>query len=130
MTWRSLQYDWPTAAWLIPIVILIAWAFIGLYRYRERHLNLFAEKSMWRSVMQNRLPVIFWVKVVLCGLVWLFGVIAIMQPKGNERYAASNGDSQSSGSLSKQIVRKPMKNVSLLVDASASMGITDMGGGL
>ena len=130
MTWRSLQYDLPTAAWLIPIVILIAWAFMGLYRYRERHLNAFADKSMWNSIMQNRLPVIFWVKVVLCGLVWLFGVIAIMQPKGNERYAASNGDSQSSGSSSKQIVRKPMKNVILLVDASASMGITDMGGGL
>lgn len=128
MIWRSLQYDWGSAVGLVLIVIFIAWTFNKLYQFREKQLNYFADNRLLNIITVKREPAVFWTKVTLCCLVWLLAIFALMQPKGNERYAAIDSSEQviSSG---KKLVRKKTHQVILLIDTSASMGVSDLSGG-
>lgn len=127
MIWRSLQYDWGSAIWLLLVVIFIAWIFNKLYQFREKELNHFANNRLLNIITVKREPAVFWTKVTLCCLVWLLAIFALMQPKGNERYAAIDSSKQVISAGTK-LVRKKTHQVILLIDNSASMGVSDLSG--
>jgi Ca-activated chloride channel homolog len=129
MIWRSLQFDWPSAAVLFAIVILIGSAGFFLYRYRQRKLHEFASQSVLEVVEEKREPLIYWLKVFLFCLAWVCGIFALMQPKGNERYlsTASGGQIAAAKKPPEETrLRKNTHEVIFLVDASASMQIVDV----
>jgi Ca-activated chloride channel family protein len=126
--WRALQFDFPSAAWLLFFVILIAVSFYHLHHYRQRQLQEFATQSILDVILEKRDPMAYWIKAFLFSLAWIFAVIALMQPKGNERYVSSLKDGQivvSKKTPEKAIMRKKAHEVIFLIDASASMKIAD-----
>ena len=129
---RALQLDFPSAAWLLFVVIGIAWLFFFLFHYRQKKLQSFAERSVLDSIVEKREPVIFWIKVILYGTAWICAVMALMGPKGNERYVSTSPDGQvaivKKSALEKTVLRKNTHEVIFLVDASASMNIADLSG--
>jgi len=90
----------------------------------------FAHKSILDAVVVKREPIIFWMKVLLFCLAWICAVIAMMGPKGNERYAAGSNSGQKvdAKSTHKTVLRKKAHEIIFLVDASASMKISDVSG--
>lgn len=129
MIWRSIQYDWPRGALLIFLVLGIAWGIFSLYRYRQNKLKNVADDSVLAQLMEKRQPALFWMKSFCICLAWICGVVALMQPKGNERYAKVTPSIHEKTALEKGAIRKKMQEVILLIDASASMSISDAAGG-
>lgn len=119
MIWRSISYDWPNGAFLLLLTFPIVWLFYLLYRYREKKLDAFADRDIRNLLIEKRLPVVFWTKVGLCSIIWIGGVLALMQPKGNERYTI--------GPMSQESTKPhtPLQQVIILMDASASMSVND-----
>lgn len=130
MIWRALQYDFPQAAWLLLAVPALAWGFVSLYRYRQRKLTLLAHAHVLDKLLEKRSPAAYWVRAALCCVAWTCGVLALMQPKGNERAVAPAGEAAAGvPSLKNQVVRQKQHDVLFLIDASASMGAVDKGAG-
>jgi len=119
MIWRSINYDWPNGAFLLLLTLPIGWMFYILYRYRQKKLDAFADSSIRNVLIERRLPISFWTKVMLCSIIWIGGVLALMQPKGNERYM---NDSTIQNSTTPH---PPMQHVIILMDTSASMAVMD-----
>lgn len=129
MIWRALQFDWPFAAVLFVFLVVIGWALVFLYYYRQKKLQAFAGQSVLDAVVEKREPLIYWLKVFLYCLAWACGVFALMQPKGNERYLATTSDGQiavAKKAPEKTLLRKNTHEVIFLIDASASMKIADV----
>jgi Ca-activated chloride channel homolog len=124
MIWQHILYDWPSAALLLFIVGLLAWVFAALHRYRQHKLSAFADPEVLAEIMVERYPLSFWLKSALCSLAWICAVIALMGPKGNERYATPQGKTVPQKPQEK-IKRMKTHQVILLLDASASMNIAD-----
>lgn len=132
MIFRALQFDFPSAAWLLFLVIGIAVSFFYIYHYRKNKLQAFAEQSVLDAVVVKREPVIFCVKSFLYFVVWICGVFALMGPKGNEQYVSSlpNGHAATvkKNVLEKTLLRRNTHEVIFLIDASASMEVADVSG--
>lgn len=124
MIWRSIHYDWPSAVLLAFLGLLLAWRFIALYQYRRTVLNEFAEPSVMHALLERRHPFIYVTKACLCCMIWLCAAFALMQPKGNSRYVSPSVSKEES-SLPQEKRRKKMHEILLLIDASASMAVTD-----
>lgn len=132
MIWWNIYWDLASVAALLIITLPLLWGFIFLYRYRQEKLAAFADQLIIARVVENRLPTAFWTKTGLYCMVWLCAVVALMQPKGNERYVSSVQDGNIAGNQSavhKAILRKKMHEVIFLLDVSASMNIPDARGG-
>ena len=132
MIWHALQFDWPSAALLLLLLVPILWIAIFLYQYRQQKLREFASQAVQNVVVEPREPVVYWLKVILLCLTWVCGVLAVMQPKGNERYVSTTLDGQvavtSKKKPDKAVMRKKAHEVVFLIDASASMKIADVNG--
>lgn len=133
MIWRSIQYDCPDAGLLLFFTLLLAWAFWGLYRFREERLGSLAEMLILDIILLRRVPLIFWIKAALGCLAWTLGVIALMQPKGNERYVAAQQGGQVNEAMKlpphQAVLRKKMQEVIFLLDVSSSMSVADVHAG-
>lgn len=131
MIWRSIAYELPQAAWLIFLVFVLVAAYWYLFRYRQTKLDKFGIQNVLNVVTVKRLALPYWIKVGLIAIAWICGIIALMQPKGNERYVemGTEGDQVLKENESrKTTLRKKQHEVVFLLDASASMSIADMGG--
>lgn len=129
MIWHSLQFGWPFAASFFLFLLLIVWAAFSLYRYRQRSLEKFAKPAVLNVVVEQREPLIYWLKVFLFCLAWTCGVLALMQPKGNERYLSTSPGglvSTAKKPSEKTPMRKNTHEVVFLIDASSSMNIADV----
>lgn len=126
MIWRSIQFDWPQAAWLLLGVLALVWGFFSLYQYRRNRLDHLAHSAILNSIVERRSQTAYWVRAALCCLAWICGVLALMQPKGNERFVAPSGE-QALLKQKNQTVRKKQHDIIFLIDASASMGVADSG---
>lgn len=114
----DLSYDFPTAAYLMgfSIVLLILW--IRLHNYRQAVFENGFEREILNRLMVPRSLVNFWGKTIALCLVWVFAVAALMQPKGNERYPPGQEPQ-------KMQIRQKSHEVLFLIDASASMNVSD-----
>jgi Ca-activated chloride channel homolog len=130
MIWRAIQFDWPSASILLPFIVGIAWTLFFLYHNRQKKLRAFAQPSVLNVVVEKREPIIFWIKVFLYCVAWLCGVLALMQPKGNERYVSTAPNGQvtvkKQEQTTKNNLRRKAHDVIFLIDASASMQIADI----
>ncbi len=132
MIWHALQFDWPSAALLLLLLIPILWIALFIDQYRQQKLHEFASQAVQDVVVEPREPAVYWLKVTLFCLAWICGVFALMQPKGNERYVSTTLNGEVAVTKRKTpetaIMRKKAHEVIFLVDASASMKIADING--
>lgn len=127
MLWRSVEYGWVEAAWLIPCALLIAIAYIFLDAYRRKKLASFADKQLLQVVVSGRSSVLFWTKVILLCIAWVCAVAALMQPRGNPRLAGVAKEVEKKPSAKTETQRR--HDIAFLIDVSASMGVNDNGQG-
>jgi Ca-activated chloride channel family protein len=123
MRWRSIHYGLPEAALLIFIVLLLFAAFIMLYRYRQKCLSSLADPRILTYIQEPRQPIYFWIKSLFFCAAWIFGVLALMEPKGNGRYPQS--PYEQADNSKPQTLRQVAQDVIFLIDASASMFAED-----
>lgn len=125
MIWRSILYNSPdNILWLCAVPLFLI-GFTLLYRYRQQHLNNFASAETLELIVTQRTGYSYVLKSGLFLLAWFCAVLAIMEPKGNGRYAvdsANPAERASSGKI-------PMHDLIFLVDVSASMNVQDGYGG-
>lgn len=132
MIWGNIQFDEISAAFLLLLVFPLLWGFYLLYRFRQERMAAFADQSLLDVIVEKRTPTAFWTKSCLFCLVWVCAAIALMQPKGNERYVTSpehQRDVVHKTLQQKATLRKKLHEVIILLDASASMSISDAQGG-
>lgn len=131
MSSQSLQFECPSAAFLLLFVFAIVLIFFFIDHVRQSQLHAFAEQSVLEAILEKREPVIFWIKVFLYCLAWIGAVLALMGPKGNERYVSTAPNGQVAiikpTSQPKSVLRRKTHEVIFLIDASASMNSVDMG---
>lgn len=127
MIWRTLHYDFLSAALLLLLLIPLAYSFIFLYQDRKKKMQAFASPPILEAILEKR--AYFWLKTFLYCLAWICGVIALMEPKGNERYAGTSASAPlASSSQTARPLRKKAHEVILLIDASSSMNVADVSG--
>lgn len=118
----DLFYTYPMAIYwglaLLPILV-IRWS---LYEYRQRVLDDWGTSQVIQEILIPRSSLMFWCKTVFLLLVWAGCVLALMQPEGNAFYPDEKLHIKKP--LAKE-AKKLRRDVSLLVDASASMGVPD-----
>lgn len=125
-----INFDFPGAMFLLVLLLPIVWAFIYLYRYRKRILDAFASEQVLARVVIPRSTALYWLRIVLIAGSFAAAVIALMGPKGNERYAgAAQRPPVAKKAAGKATLRMKMHEVIFLIDTSASMGIGDTEGG-
>lgn len=118
----DLVYDFPQAAYLLFGSLVFFWLWCRLYYHRKEVLSQNFQPAILERLMVPRSGLNFWGKTLAICFVWGLAAFALMQPKGNERYA-------SSGESSKVFVRQKSHEIIFLIDASASMNILDASGG-
>jgi Ca-activated chloride channel homolog len=124
-------YDYPFAIVWSPLFLLIILLQWKLYLHRVRALTNIGRLDVLKAIIYFRSFPVFLIKSVLLVVIWLVLVWAFMQPKGNGHYPEENmlKDSKSPGTEPLSIRRKA-HDVILLVDASASMAVTDVRNGV
>ncbi len=136
---RDLQYDLPQAIYLLFLAIPIAIMFWALNNYRHQSLKRFATQQSLSILLTPRSRIYNILHTCALCLAWIAAVIALMQPKGNGRYPESNQDPYSKTILEETItsndskettVQRKAHDVIFLVDASASMSVSDTRVGL
>ena len=124
MNINLIVYDFPDAAYLIFGVLLLALLIWVLFSFRKKVLSSFAEPSLLVQLLHPRSQGTYWSKgIALCG-VWILATLALMQPKGEARYV---GQPEKAANEAEQTVtlRRKAHEVIFLIDASASMSVTD-----
>lgn len=119
----DLVYDFPLGIWSLLALFPMILAYIFLYYHRKNVLQNYTGDNSSRLTLLKRSPFIYWLKIVSLSLLWTAATLALMQPKGNGRYAKEEP--------SKQKREKRYRNhlISFLIDTSASMAIQDARGG-
>lgn len=126
---QTIQFEWGYAALLLVGLLPIAWGFVHLYLFRKEHLETFAKSSVLSVVVLGRQNSIYWIKSALFAIAWISGVIALMQPKGNERYLSSTQHTLDQPHSRPEEMRRKHHTIIFLIDVSASMAIEDGSGG-
>ena len=122
---RDLTYDSPYWAYLLLAILAILGLFWMLFQFRQRVLAPFMQESALKAIVITRSNSLFWLKAVSFCLAWIFAAIALMQPKGNGRYPEEvNPQKENIQTAPVKFLRKA-HDVIFLLDASASMEVTD-----
>lgn len=134
---RDLNYAFPGAASLLfgfIAILMLSW---WLYTYREKVVRRLAEAHCLPAVLQRRSRLLYSLYVAALGIAWVGTVLALMQPQGAGHYQRLNGDhdpevveevlteSTASDDDTPFILRRKAHDIIFLVDASASMSVTD-----
>lgn len=116
---QDFNYADPSALYFLlflPVLFLLFWM---LYKNRIGKLKRIG--AVWPRIIVPRENLIFWSKVAALALAWTAGTIALMQPRGNAHYPKEE--------VASQEVRMKAHEIYLLIDASASMSISDTASG-
>lgn len=124
MSLQNIEYVFPSAAYLILIIILFLVLFWSLYQYRLNKLAAFASPEVLEKMRTPRSNFVFWNKTAAFCVAWILLTIALMQPIGYGHYPKQPEAKPSS--LTGQGKQRKPHDVILLIDASASMNVTDM----
>ena len=129
-----MNVAFPKATYLIFVVVPILLLFWYLLLYQRRSLKNFAEKKSLRKLYQGHSEGRFWLHVVLLCFVWIAGTVALMQPRGIQEHNAENSDEIINENIIEEkdvddqepiIKRRKVHDVIFLLDASASMSVSD-----
>lgn len=125
---REIYFDYPYAAFLIPLAFVLIFFMISLFRHRQRCIQKFTALSHLPHLLHPRSWLLTMIKNLSWVLVWFFGCLALMGPKGNLSYFAPELKAKE-----QELVKIPKKrphDIILLIDTSASMNVKDASGGL
>lgn len=99
--------------WLFPLMLLVFVSFLN----KKKKIGELVEEKLQNKVIIPRDPVFTGFKFLCFALGWVFAVIALMDPLGNEYYQGSEKTVQN---------RPPSLDLLFLMDVSSSMAVTDM----
>jgi len=123
----DLHFAYLKGFYLFPVAFLILLLMWGLIRYRRNILASFFNADLISEIEVPRSQFASWGKVAACFLLWIFAMLAFMQPEGNGRYPLESG--VQGGKKEKEegeaTARRKAHDVIFLVDASASMSVKD-----
>lgn len=125
---NDLYYEFPSAAYLVFLVFVLAGLAWNLHVFRKKFLGRFSRAS---EVIIPRSRFAFWTKAAAVCLAWIATTIVLMQPKGNGHYPESHKEKKwvSDKKEKEGIIQRKAHDVIFLVDASASMEVPDARGG-
>jgi Ca-activated chloride channel family protein len=134
---QDLQFLYPNAAYLLPVVALLLYLLHREYQRRQLALSTFAERSILRSYALLRHETRERLRAALIAVGWIFACIALMKPVANVRYLSEPSNAaETSWELTGELTeeefsraRRPQQLV-ILMDASASMSVADTRQGL
>lgn len=112
----DLHYLIPQAGYLLPLVLLWLILFAITYWRRQTLLESLGSMSIRRTTF------LFSSKALLFAAAWSLALIALMQPVGNGHYPEGKAPHPEKGHVS---FKRKAHDVILLLDASASMAVTD-----
>lgn len=124
----DLHYYFPEAFYLFPIGILLLVLLLRLLQYRKEILESHFDLKVIRTIFVPRSRYNTWAKVGAIFAVWMFAILALMQPRGNGYYPleGSLGGGEKKGKEEKEtVVKRKAHDIIFLVDASASMDVND-----
>lgn len=116
----DVYFAFPQAAYLFLFLIPMIGGMYALHRYRKRKMQLYADAFHLPLLMNPRSILITHFKNACLVMAWILIVLAFMNPKGNIKYAPSAVATEDS-----TISKRKAHEVVLLVDTSASMGVSD-----
>lgn len=117
----DIVYDFPSAAYLlflIPLFLVLFWLF---YQYRLKVLSGYAAKQKLNELLIPRRRGYDWIRAFALCIAWIGLCLALMQPKGNPRYPEELTPKEQNAN----VLRLQPHEVIFLIDASASMSVTD-----
>ena len=117
----NIFYAFPKAAYLLLFALFALAAFYLLHQYRKKKIEDFASKAWEKGLLLPRSQRVYFGKSLAFVTAWIFAVIAFMQPIGFGSYFNPDRGAKS--------VSRPMQNIILLLDASASMLVKDSADG-
>lgn len=119
----DLHFAFPEGFYLFPIAFLLVFLIWGLIRYRQEIVS----KLFNQEVIVPRSSYNSWGKLGACFLLWIFAMMALMQPEGNGRYPLESGvqGGKKEKEKGEATARRKAHDVIFLVDASASMDVAD-----
>jgi Ca-activated chloride channel family protein len=109
---RDLYFNFPQAMYLlffVPILILLIWS---LARYRQFIANSYTRSSLI-APRSSQL-----IKNSALVLAWMFGCLALMDPRGNLTYFSDQKNAST-------LLEMPAHEIIFLIDTSSSMAVSD-----
>ncbi len=124
---QDLTYISPQAAFAFFLVFIPLWLAWSLFMYRNTALHLWGDPKVLQRILVERPHVIYWSKVGMLSMVWLLCVAALMGPQGNAHYPEEKQGQKKKPQVKNVEVKlkRRFHNVIFLIDASASMSVTD-----
>lgn len=125
MIFKDFFYEYPEAAYLIPLVLLLIALYGYLYDRRRKFLEAFADDSVRKRVVAKRSLISFILKVAFICIAWILAALALMDPQGNARYPE---EMLAELNKNKELpaLRRRQHEVAFVVDTSRSMDVKDM----
>lgn len=124
MRFSDIQFDAPNAVYLLFLVIPLGLFFWYAWFQRKKMLSILGDSEVLASILLPSSPLSFWNKAVAFCLAWVFLVLTLMGPKGNAHYPSGITPPKTKPGAEITLRKRPHEIV-LLVDASASMQISD-----
>lgn len=116
---RDVDYNFPEAAYFILAALVWVILFYLLHRYRESVLQRFFNPQLLAQIMEPRSKAMTWIKNGSLILAWVFGCLALMEPRAHSRYIHTESETtQVKGT-------NPPRTLLFLIDASESMRVKD-----
>ena len=132
---RDIQWGFPGAAYLLLFVLIFSLLFWVLYEWRRRVVTAFAKKECLDKLLVRRSRLYYLIKCLFFCAAWGFATLALMQPKGAGRYLDGQKEVTEQRVVEQKEVegetitlRRKTHDVIFLLDASASMAVTDARG--
>lgn len=126
MIFPELQYDFPQGVYLIFLLFLFLVLLWKLKSYREQVIQKYVGTGIFSSLIVYPSKLNRGIKYGAFFFVWIFAVLAFMQPKGNPRYAEERRDvSKKEDATQKAVLHQKSHEVTFLLDASLSMAVKD-----
>lgn len=128
----DLSYECPQAVYLSLFSLLILLLSVYLYVFRASQNAKLGTPQLLAEVLIPRSNLIFWIKTGALALLWILAVAALMGPRGNARYPDEEIHSSTSRHPSQlaEKAQRPVRDVFVLIDASASMEVKDSRNGV
>lgn len=120
----DLHALYPGFGFLTLFVLVILFLLYSLMRFRQDRIGKFATPDVLKGILEQRSKLLYLIVAGAICIVWVFSVLALMQPQGNGRYPEGFSPAPLPDEQKVHLQRKAHEVV-ILVDASASMQVED-----
>lgn len=140
MNVRDIHFALPEAAYLFPVVVLLAGFLYWLWHCRQRALKQLGSVAVLQQIVIRRSSRREFLRAFALCAAWILAVLALMQPLGAPRYSSEDADGNLGAVLSDELLeeanpeqevktsglrRRKAHELIFLLDTSASMAVKD-----